>query len=1795
MTHEFVGTPTAVSPRPAKESRVELAIVGTHWVLSDATAKRVWVEGRTDPVATRLNADARIQSSSSTGDRVYLADSKKLVSIALSSGQLTDEAVGSGVPAAPVNVGGTVYAAWLSAGAGSMWSSATHKSLALSVSGDILDKVQLITPVLRSNGQRAVLSEQSSGMLWTVPDGHLIPLAQWSLDDTQQNQGTVQVDDVAQEEPPVAVADSFGVRRGQMVVLPVLLNDYDPNKKDVLTIDPKSIAGGLSDPSFGDLSLVSDNQEAVVRVRAASGSTTFTYAVTDGVETSPPATVTLTVVPDGENTAPVWCGVEACVQKWPTPQIAPGGTTNVAVLGAWVDHEGDPIVLMDARKDNPKDPVTVVPTADGRVAIRHLDPNAAGTTIPITVTVGDSLGAVATKTLQLVVTANPALSVAPVALVAGVNEKATVAIADHVSGGSGDYRLLDASTSSAGSALIAAPNVAAGVIDLTASAPGEYVVNYTVQDVQTQAEKSAIIRFTVVSGATSLTMAPMTAFVRPNEDTTVDVVKSVQNTTGRVLLVSSVVTSDPGLSVSVVGQSFVRVSGSTAHGTTGKVGTAIVTTTDGAGSTAQGMLTVFLVPPSTDVGPIAVPDAVTVRAGSQVDIPVTANDISPRGERLIVHPKVEGSAAPGELAFVTGNNVRYLAPHKAGVYTLKYSVYLENEPTRLDTAAITVTVLPEGSNRPPQPPVLSARVLSGQTVSIPLPTYGLDPDGDAVVLADVAQPKAGLGVTAISADGTAIVYTAPPNGVESGQLSFNYTVRDSQGATATGVVRVGVLNAETADTAPVTYSDYVRVQQNAQNPVTVYPLLNDSDPAQGTLKIIALVPNAPNVAGNPEYERLKSLIDPKTSFADGVVSLHAGTVLGTFSYVYTVQSSKSSSTAQGLIVITVSDGSSPDHPQVTDTVLTAKNHQQLATGVDVVTGKVLWPSGDVGGLKLALWGSGSSRYSVSGRMISGTAPKGGDVVPFSLSGADAAGNKVVSYGFLRIPAFDDMRVQLRASAKSIEAPEEKSAEIDVSTMVDVGSSDSIEVRKDAAFTAQRANASCVPSGGTKVVYSAGRDAPWSDSCTVPVRLAGQHEWTLLAIPVTILPKNPQPQLGSVSRTIAPGATQTIDLYNDMTTWEGNRVGDKTLLDYSASFSGSSFAVVQKGTSVTIDARADARPGTRETVAVSVSHFGGLSGVITLVVGVAPVDAPRGATFTQQCDVSKGSSCAITVTGHAGEYDPFAGKAGSGLKLVGVGSSGAGAAVNCAVATVSVSGGGQVVATWPSGTKPVGGECVVPYTVSDAQGRTGAGQVTIDVLGYPQRPASITTASYTGSSVTLSVPLGDGTQAHPAVTGVVILEGGNQVDARCSLASAASYSCTVSGLQNGAQHTYTARSVNSVGQSSDTTEVTTWAYQQPVISSVTAKPVYRSDTTARNTGVVSLTITSGTDATSFRVDGGGIQSADSRFGSTGSTTTQEVRLQPGTQQLQIYPTSQFQPPTGSGGNIGVPYSVTAYAAGSPYFNGNIGASSQDNASITVSGADLNGNGSALSNNITYLAWEGSNAPDCTASSTGDLSVSLNGATQSTTPKIDGLNAYEVYNVMACGTNGYGVSTSNTVRNIVVGSSVGAPTGSYSYTVATTPTQSGKTVQYLNYTAPVIPAKPHFKIVYLINGNSSDTFQLDPGTVSTMAFKYCHVTLSSLCSSSEPITAATAPTTTTVNFPVLKSTSTSDCVKTPQPGDVQISAGARGSATVTVTTDVATSSATYHVTWATHFSTLDPIDYPVNVCAAPITPTPTPTTP
>lgn len=1780
---KFVGDIVNVPQAPEQGNSLMMTIVDGQWVLLSASTGTMWIEGHGSTASLDIAGDALLQTGASDHGSVLVADSAGLVEVTLKDATVTRVSQVDGVPASPIVVDGVSYAAWVNTTEASMWSSATGEIIPLEIDAQALARQRSIAPVFRSNGDRAVLTETVTGLLWTVPDGKLIPLSAWAdADDGEQKEGTIQVDDVIEQEPPVANPDSFGVRSGAVVALSLLLNDSDPNKKDVLTIDP-ALMTGLADPEFGSLSLVNQQQQAVIHVNASEGTSTFTYAASDGIQSSPATTVTLTVVPDDVNTAPTWCPDEACTQAWPAPQVAPGGFVSVAALNGWVDAEGDVVLLIDARADDPNAPVSVVPTSDGHVVIRHLDPNASEATIPVTITVADARGAQTTEALDVRVTATPALTVKPVAVSSGAANPVKIKISDYVSGGSGSYRLVDATaTQGSEEAFTVSPSAANGMIELVATDAGRFAATYTIEDTATLVQMTAVIRLSVPQTASALALPPLTAFVRSGEDTTIDVLTTANSTTGRVLMVSGAVSDDPDLSVSVVGGALVRVSATSTSAQPGSLGVANVTVSDGAGNATTTQLTVFLLSASHGVGPVAAPDAVSVRAGTQVDVPVLANDVSPRGERIILHPDIQGSGTTGELAFASGSTLRYLAPKTPGVYVVRYSVFLESDPGRIDEATLTVSVLPEGSNKAPQPPVLIARVLAGHSITIPLNLAGIDPDGDPVMLADASQPDHGQGTVTVNAQGDAIVYRAPEGGVPGGQVSFNYTVRDPDGSDATGTVKVGVFDLTQTDVAPITYADYLSARISSPTLLTVQPLLNDRDPQQGVLEIIKIVPNAD--PESPEYAVLESLIDSTTSLKDGKVFLHAGDVEGPHSYRYTVQSGASFSTAEGLIVIGVSDAPAPDSLTVLDTVVTAKTRGDLAGGIDVVTGKVVWPTGDPSNLKLEIWGDGARGFVASGHVIKGVLPEKRTLVPFSLTGQDLAGDDITTYGFLRIPALDEMRLQATPGVAAIEVPEDTTASINVRERLDIGPRDTIEIRDTDSYPVQRDNARCMPDSATTVSYVAGREAPWHDTCSIGVRLVGQETWSIVPVPITIVPKDPQAILSPISRTITPGQKDSVDILADLVSWEGGRKGDTKDLTFSMSTTGPSFEVSQTGSAVAIQAVATARPGTRETVTVSTSAFGGLTTTITLVVGAALDELPKGATFSSQCDVSKSGSCLITAVGLASEFDPYAGAPGAGLHLASVGT---GDSVVCSVATVTRASDTQLVANWPSGQRPVGGECVVDFTVVDAQGGKGPGQVTIDVLGFPQTPASITTDSYTESSVTLLVALGQAAQAHPAVSSVAIYEGGNPTSADCQASGPGSYRCLLSGLTNGEKHSYTARAVNSVGESLDTTAVGSWAYQAPKITALSATPEYDPVRTSQGQGVVTVTVSGGDDIDHFIVENSGTS-----IGRTGASSQGNVTIPVGLQLIAVTPVSKFQPPI-SGDNRGTARTTSVEVAGSPSYP-SAASAPETGTTVVISSSELDQNHSTRPSHQLWMAWT-SDTPTCTMTEGGAPLVTGRDVVTSTTPRIESLTPNTDYFISVCGTNGYGAAMAP-AGSILTWDPPAAPAGPLTFTVDTAGTRRGDSVEYRLTGTTSLSVPDKFTAVYLYDGvprndGQDDTLGLRFDRAESIDVKFCLRNDPARCGDSTEVRRATAPTIVSLSTPGLGDPG---CWPAGSESRFVFSPVVNNDASRSVGVEVIGSQWRYTVTWLGEYSALDSLTFDHDKCADPDpSPEPSPT--
>jgi large repetitive protein len=422
--------------------------------------------------------------------------------------------------------------------------------------------------------------------------------------------------------------------------------------------------------------------------------------------------------------------------------------------------------------------------------------------------------------------------------------------------------------------------------------------------------------------------------------------------------------------------------------------------------------------------------------------------------------------------------------------------------------------------------------------------------------------------------------------------------------------------------------------------------------------------------------------------------------------------------------------------------------------------------------------------------------------------------------------------------------------------------------------------------------------------------------------------------------------------------------------------------------------------------------------------------------------------------------------------------------------------------------------------------------------------------------------------------VSIWEGGVRVpSASCAPAGGAAYDCVVSGLVNGAHHSFTARAENSVGDSLDTTAVDTNAYQQPTISNLVAEAVYTPGVTSEGVATVKLTISSDADAQSFRINDSQVEWR------TGSTTEVRVDVQPGNRTITVVPISTFQPPLG-GGNAGDTRTVNVTAIGKPSFTTTNPSGTPGTTTLTVNiGFNPNGAPAGMSS-ITYLAWSGGAAPTCSADANGDLVIS--GATISSVdnPVITVPESNEFYYFRACGTNSFGFAMSGVPNGVYVGFAPDPPAGVPSYTISKTAVLNGSQAVYgLTGTAPVISGAPAKSTGYF-NGlgmNQSTTFALNnPNAGGSVTARFCRTNNQSFCSGEVTVGYVNAPNVVRVNFPSCYG----DIFNTDD--DVSVSNPANGSQSVVASAPDLNLAITYTVSWSGIYS-LDPItSAPVPPC-------------
>lgn len=806
----------------------------------------------------QMGDSAQLQQAGPDSARILVATAESLEAVAAKGGARTtlvknpnpaEDQVGR-----PVRLGSCDWQVWWTAGTAHAVTACDGAEPQVAEIPGVSDAPAF---VWRTNRNQIVLNDTMSGDVWKVEGEAADKISDWDAFEKQedeQQQTDPNPNQQAKETPPIANPDKIGVRPGRTSVLHVLDNDQASTSAILAVVDPVE-RGSL--PDGVDVQIAPDRQSllAITQPAAPLGTYNFNYTVDDGSgseKSTAKGKVTLTVGDQGS-------GKPELRPNYATPKLSvvAGRSLEFPVVQDWRDPAfSDPIAVSEVKASAGTASVTT------QGLIKFVAPDVKEQR-PIKVTYSTSTGGEkSSDSVNIVVVPATAKAVPPTVgpdAVAGQVGGAIVVkpLENDLPGA--DPRHPDAQLEIGGDVSpVEGQRVEtdrqAGTVTIHPSKPGSFLFSYSAA-FGDAARAVGQIRVDV-SAATNDRQVPVagpdTATVRGQAATTVDVLANDFDPKGGLLAVTQAeaVAEDPGVQVAIIDGRWLRVSAVDPQLETPVQ--AIKYTVSNGSAEAEGSLTVTQEAPlaAEENAPIPEDDKVTVRSGSVIEIPVLDNDTTPSGDPvgLLPMPKNdEQKLAVGEYpvlspdparesgrALMSGRRVRYLAPPDDGNgprdVRIQYTVVNTGDdtaPAATGTVYVHVTPKPDkfNPNQDPTPRAIEGRVVQGDTITLRLPTVGVDPDGDPVTVVGVGDSESGgsprLG-RVLSISGTTIEYQAFPGMV--GTDRFRYTVEDPYGKRAVGSIGVAVTEPG-APQPPTAIDDLIKADTNRE--LEIDPLVND--------------------------------------------------------------------------------------------------------------------------------------------------------------------------------------------------------------------------------------------------------------------------------------------------------------------------------------------------------------------------------------------------------------------------------------------------------------------------------------------------------------------------------------------------------------------------------------------------------------------------------------------------------------------------------------------------------------------------------------------------------------------------------------------------------------------------------------------------------------------------------------------------------------------------------------------------------------------------------------------------------
>ncbi|WP_104172634.1 Ig-like domain-containing protein [Arthrobacter sp. Y81] len=1331
---------------------LQLAVVGDKPVVLDAGRGKLFLPGgRALDLADAR--EAKLQQSGPASDAVAVATPKALLKQPLDgSTAKTVSFDGEGVPAAPVQLGGCIHAAW--SGANKYVRDCVNDADDKNV--DVPKASASPSYVFRVNRDLVVLNDVNSGNVWLVNQNmqlvnnwdDVIPPQQTSddadKDSADEVQQTVLPDRTKPNSAPVAKPDTFGVRAGKTAILPVLDNDTDPDG-DILTVRaPDPIKSGLLAPIYGSTGF----QVSVPADK--TGSETFKYSVDDGRGLTAASDVTLNIIPPGENSAP-----RQKPNRNTTLVVQAGKLVSQNILTDWTDPDGDDLYVVSATGSDPRDQVKARP--DGLLSFQDAGSEPGRKVVTLTVSDGQSTAeGKVTVDVRAPGALPPTANADHIVAVAGVDTVIAPLKNDSDPQG-GALRLAQVSPDGNSTAIMGADQQ---TFTFNSAAQGAHYVSYLVTNGPASAQQ--LVRVDVVPGNGD--GAPVavrdTALLPSGGSVLVDVLGNDSDPSGGVLVVQSVTAADgQPISASVLDHSVVRITDIRAQGQLN-----VKYTISNGKSLASGDIAVLVVPaPAKLQAPQAKPDEVSVRAGDVVTIPVLENDTDPNGGKLALEPELaqKPDDADGRI-FRSGGTLRFIA---GDVPKTVYAIYkVTNESGQSDSQQVTIRVRARDDERNtrPEPKNLTARVVSGMEVRIPVPLDGIDADGDSVQLIGVDKAPA-MG-TAVVKDGY-LEFTA--TGAAAGTDTFTYRVRDRIGAENTGTVIVGIAPPEANNQKPIAVDDAVDVRPGRK--IAVAALSNDSDPDGDP---IGLVSNA--FEARPEL-RVES--------ADGgKVLLTAPGAAGNESVSYKIQDDKK---AQGSAVVRVrvTPDAALKAPAAQDDVITpAETLGKSAVDVPVLKNDSD-PDGVASELKISLPdGNPNARVGGDGNVVVGLAPAD-QLVPYTVTDVDGQSATAVIW----VPGQGEQHPTL-ARADVVEVMAGKEITLNLNEYVRVRDGRTPRITQTDKVRVQGADAQNVIAGnGNALRYAALKDYVGPGSVTFEVTDGSgpddpQGLKSTLTVITRVIPDpnaNHEPTFSGTDLEVPKGEAAGLELGNLAKDVDS---GDQEKLKFE--FDGAlpeGFTATIEGQTLKVSSESALAVGRKGTIPLKVSD--GRSGPVKASVTATVVASNRPLPTANEDVIEKANAGRTeTINVLANDFNPFS---DAPLKIVSV-----------AVETGSAAGqpvisGDSITVTPADGSK---GVMVLRYTVSDKTddpSRQANGRVRITVRDKPDAPSAPAATDVRSRTAVLK-------WAPPADNGAPISKytvRSNGFSQDCPTTT-----CTLNGLTNNVKYVFTVTATNEVNES-----------------------------------------------------------------------------------------------------------------------------------------------------------------------------------------------------------------------------------------------------------------------------------------------------------------------------------------------------------------------------------------------------------